>query len=1021
MIEQRNRFIRDVDLNEATSLTHLLDRHDREEDVDVEIPIIKHSPFYGESKFADLIKNNAGLSILDLNIQNVYSKFDELICFVQNVNTQHPISAICLNECWISQENDTAGLHIEGYNMFFQRGNRVGHGHCGLIIYIHETFLSQEVIIENVNTSWDYLCVQLSHTSPNSKKYLLCNVYRLPCYLVADIDLFTTEFSSFLRSVKHSHSSVFICGDFNINLLSINSNSHFADYFDSVISSGFFPKVTLPTRIQDNSNTLIDQIWSNNLEENIKSKSGIIINDISDHKMIFTYIENTTYIEKIGKFIKIERKSQTAMVNFVEELRSMKICEHLNQNVNENLEDNYCRFARLVNSAKEKHLQPIIVKYNKSRHKKSCWVAYGSLESINTKNRLYKRFIQTDKNNVALFDTLKAEYHIYRARLRSTIREAKRMFYARTFLLYKNDMRKTWGVINDTLQSNRRSRGQSEFIFGNRIISDSDEIANHFNDYLINISRTLSQQIQPVHSFDHYLNGNVTSEFQFHSVSQDYIGKLIDNLKNKASYGHDNISNILIKRAKEVLIEPLTLLVNQMLKSGHFPSELKISRVKLLFKKGDPSEFSNYRPISLLPSFSKIFEYVIFYQLFDYMCENNLLTIEQFGFRRGHSTELAAIQLVDRLTKQMDLGSVPTNIYIDLSKAFDTLDHSILLDKLSYYGICGVENLMLRTYLSNRHQYVEYNDSKSQTKSISIGVPQGSILGPLLFLIYINDLPGVRRVFSMLMYADDTTLYCNIKTANSDIILNNELCKISDWLSSNKLSLNVKKTKYMVFHTPQKRVIYPTLKLNNANIERVSQFNFLGVVLASTLKWDKHIGHVFLKVSRVICVLFRLKHIYPQEVLLTLYNTLILSHLSYCILVWGSKIQTNHRLHLLQKKAVRIITNKDYIAHTEPLCKLLNILKATDLFKCSLWKFYYKLTNGQLPAYFDIMLPILPNICNNYSIRLPTFHLPLIKHAFAEQRLDYQLIRMLNDYGSMTFTLKAQSLFFYGFKTFVKV
>ena len=735
--------------------------------------------------------------------------------------------------------------------------------------------------------------------------------------------------------------------------------------------------------------------------------------------MIFTYIENTKYIEKIDKFIKIERKSQTAMVNFVEELRSMKICEHLNQNVNENLEDNYCRFARLVNSAKEKHLQPKIVKY--LRHKKSCWMSYGILESINTKNRLYKRFIQTDKNNVALFDTLKAEYHIYRARLRRTIREAKRMFYARTFLLYKNDMRKTWGVINDTLQSNRRSRGQSEFIFGNRIISDSDEIANHFNDYFINISRTLSQQIQPVHSFDHYLNGNVTSKFHFHSVSQDYIGKLIDNLKNKASYGHDNISNILIKRAKEVLIEPLTLLVNQMLKSGHFPSELKISRVKPLFKKGDPSEFSNYRPISLLPSFSKIFEYVIFYQLFDYMCENNLLTIEQFGFRRGHSTELAAIQLVDRLTKQMDLGNVPTNIYIDLSKAFDTLDHSILLDKLSYYGICGVENLMLRTYLSNRHQYVEYNDSKSQTKSISIGVPQGSILGPLLFLIYINDLPRVSRVFSMLMYADDTTLYCNINNANSDIILNNELCKISDWLSSNKLSLNVKKTKYMVFHTPQKRVIYPTLKLNNANIERVSQFNFLGVILASTLKWDKHIGHVSLKVSRVIGVLFRLKHIYPQEVLLTLYNTLILPHLSYCILVWGSKIQTNHRLHLLQKKAVRIITNKDYIAHTEPLCKLLNILKATDLFKCSLWKFYYKLTNGQLPAYFDIMLPILPNICNNYSIRLPTFHLPLIKHAFAEQRLDYQLIRMLNDYGSMTFTLKAQSLFFYGFKTFVKV
>ena len=251
-----------------------------------------------------------------------------------------------------------------------------------------------------------------------------------------------------------------------------------------------------------------------------------------------------------------------------------------------------------------------------------------------------------------------------------------------------------------------------------------------------------------------------------------------------AIYVAATISNILIKRAKEVLIEPLTLPVNQMLKSGIFHSELKISRVKPLFKKGDPSKFSNYMPISLLPSFSKIFEYVIFYQLFDYMGENNLLTIEQFGFRRGHSTELDAIQLVDRLTKQMDLGNVPTNIYIDLSKAFDTLDHSILLDKLSYYGICCVENLMLRTYLSNRNQYVEYNDSKSETKSISKGVPQGSILGPLLFLICINDLPRVSRVLSMLMYADDTTLHCNINNANSDIILNNKLCKTSDWLSS---------------------------------------------------------------------------------------------------------------------------------------------------------------------------------------------------------------------------------------------
>ena len=186
------------------------------------------------------------------------------------------------------------------------------------------------------------------------------------------------------------------------------------------------------------------------------------------------------------------------------------------------------------------------------------------------------------------------------------------------------------------------------------------------------------------------------------------------------------------------------------------------------------------------------------------------------------------------------------------------------------------------------------------------------------------------------MYADDTTLYCNLNGVNSEVTINIELSKISEWLSSNKLSLNIKKTKFMFFHTPQRRVNYPVLKLNDVNIERVSQFNFLGVVINSTLKWDKHIAHISLKISRATGVIFRLRRIYPREILLTLYNTLILPHLSYCILVWGSKIKNNHPLLLLQKKAVRNIANEDYIAHSEPLCKSLNILKIPDIFTCSL-------------------------------------------------------------------------------------
>ena len=227
------------------------------------------------------------------------------------------------------------------------------------------------------------MCVQLSHNSPNSRKCILGNVYRLPCYLAADIDLFNDEFCSLLRTVKHRNSSVLICGDFNIDLLSVTSNRHVTEYFDNVITSVFIPKITLPTRIQENSNTLIVQIWSNNLEESKKSKSGILINDTSDHKMIFTFIENIEFIEKFDKLIKIEQKGEIAIQKFVEELKSMKIFDELNQNINDSPEDNYNKFVSLLNHARKKHFPIKLVKYNKKRHKKSCWMTNGILESIN--------------------------------------------------------------------------------------------------------------------------------------------------------------------------------------------------------------------------------------------------------------------------------------------------------------------------------------------------------------------------------------------------------------------------------------------------------------------------------------------------------------------------------------------------------------------------------------------------------------------------------------------------------------
>ena len=261
----------------------------------------------------------------------------------------------------------------------------------------------------------------------------------------------------------------------------------------------------------------------------------------------------------------------------------------------------------------------------------------------------------------------------------------------------------------------------------------------------------------------------------------------------------------------------------------------------------------------------------------------------------------------------------------------------------------------------------------------------------------------------------------NINQDIGEEVINVELLKLWEWLGANKLSLNIDKTKYMVFHTSKRNVIYPNLKVNNNNIERVTQFNFLGVILHSHVTWNKHINHISMKIARSIGILYRLRNVYPESVLITIYNTLILPHFHYCLLLWGSVVKENHSLHLLQKKALRIITNSDYLAHTEPLCKKLWILKISDMFSVALWKFYYKLMNNKLPEHFSFMKPVLPAVTERYEIRNPSFHAPAIKHKFAECSLQYCLINQLNSENCFALlTNKVSTNSFYIFKVFIK-
>ena len=399
-----------------------------------------------------------------------------------------------------------------------------------------------------------------------------------------------------------------------------------------------------------------------------------------------------------------------------------------------------------------------------------------------------------------------------------------------------------------------------------------------------------------------------------------------------------------MKKISDVISPILRVVINQSLTSGVFPSSLKIAKVIPIFKnKGEPTEFGNYRPISLLNVISKIFERVVYNQVYDYFTTNNLFFDSQYGFRSKHSTEDAAIELVDQVHTAFNNNphDEVLSIFLDLSKAFDTIDHDILFAKLLHYGIGGTALDWFISYLTDRKQFLTYDDIDSVLMDIVVGVPQGSILGPLIFLIYVNDACRSSNALKFIHFADDTTLSQNIsffKSSDSSLTqrqlerrINVELQYVYNWLCVNKLSLNVSKTRCMIFRNPK----FPTvsipydLEINSEHVECVSEFNFLGIVLDEFLTWQPHVKKVSARISRSLGVIKRVRTFLPIIALKSLYNALIVPHLNYGLKLWGPRSKP---VALVQKRAIRVITKSKFFAHTSPLFKEHKLLKL-DMYK----------------------------------------------------------------------------------------
>uniref|UniRef100_A0A8C6M9A3 Reverse transcriptase domain-containing protein n=1 Tax=Nothobranchius furzeri TaxID=105023 RepID=A0A8C6M9A3_NOTFU len=435
------------------------------------------------------------------------------------------------------------------------------------------------------------------------------------------------------------------------------------------------------------------------------------------------------------------------------------------------------------------------------------------------------------------------------------------------------------------------------------------------------------------------------------AVEEMEIIDLVNECESKTSADYNDIDSKTMKNVIGGIVKPLTYICNLSFLTGTFPNQMKIAKVVPLFKTGDKHSFTNYRPVSLLSQFSKILEKLFSKRLDLFLDKGMILSDSQYGFRSNRSTSLALMDTVEEITNAIDRKHFAVGIFLDLQKAFYTIDHNILINKLERYRIRGIVLKWLTSYLSHRKQFVKVGQFSSTYLDIAYGVPQGSVLGPKLFILYINDICKVSEILKFVMFADDTNIFCSGEKLNKLMeILSAEMFKVKKWFDKNKLSLNLSKTKYMLFGN-NKVNTQIVMNIDGVTIERVNHYKFLGVIMNDKISWKQHIKHVHNKTVRSISILNKVKHFLDRNILHMLYCALVQPYLNYCAEVWGNTYKTTlSPIIILQKKAIRIINKAGYRDHTNNLFLKSRVLKFTDLVQFLTLQIIYKANDKLLPG-----------------------------------------------------------------------
>lgn len=856
------------------------------------------------------------------------------------------IDVLCFTETHLNS-NIINNINFPDFTLassFSRQSKRQG----GVCIYIRNNinFTCKDVSAYCLEVDFECCCIEIEI---EKVFYTIISVYRAPN---GNFKTFTTKLNALLCNVFKTNRHIIVCGDFNVNYMS--DSTHKRALNGTMKTFNLKSVVDFPTRIQIKSSSCIDNIFINS-DASSTSKVSKIVNGLSDHDaqlLMYNALaeKRTSNINKYQNVVKIGRLlKEENILDFKCALSSVD-WRFLNVLSDPNLQLN--DFLNCVLKLFETYC-PLFAENRIQRKTSKPWITNEIKKLCETKRMLYTLYKQSGQTSDKIL--FKAHCNI----VKKAIFKEKSLYYENCMNKSGNKIKTVWNMMKNELGQKKKTNTNWEIEINNEIVKDKFAIANAFNDYYIKMGDKLNseQNVKSTTSPLIYLTKHFKNDFpkiQTVRTKPNEIKNIIKKLKVKNSCGYDGLSSKIVKYCTSELCRPLSTICNNILGTGIFPDRLKFAMVFPLYKKGDKYKMGNYRPISLLTTFSKIFEKVIYKRIYNHINKLKILSPMQFGFQTQLTTSNATYSLTHNILKSLDVKEYVVSIFFDLAKAFDCVDHEILLNKVQFYGIKGKFFNLIKSYLGNRQQIVSLKSEESCNVNsrigiIQTGVPQGSVLGPLLFLLYVNDLPSVvPRETSVVLFADDTSVLVHDK--NLDILkrkTKETMNVLYEWFSNNKLTVNKEKTKLINFcHT--NKLSYAKLNTflcNNIKIEIVEDIKFLGLKLDNKLNWNAHSEYLIPKLHSALFTLRYMSNIVNLSVLKSIYFGYFHSLISYGVIFWGNSTDAE-RIFKLQKTAVRILARSKSRMSCKHLFKKFNILTLPGIYILSVLMFLNKnLTN----------------------------------------------------------------------------